>query len=381
MIILRIIQDVSASKITEWHYKCLLLVMRKNSQTISKTSVRSVSGRDAVRIGYVPLVDSAPIIAALELGFFEREGVRVKLQRQIGWAGIREGLIFDELDAAHALAPMAYSLKLGLGCNQTDVVVPYVISREGNAITLSVDLWKKGVRNGDTLRDLVRSQRPKLLTFAIVAQWSGHRMLLQKWLQASGLDLRRDAKIVVLPPDQMVQSLRVGLIDGFCAGEPWNSLAVQEGLGWCPATSAELSPQHPEKVLLVRSDFTSRHLPEVEAIIRALAAASAVCEDAEGRQELVSLLAHKRYLGLPENVISPSLIGGFTKVPGAPSNARPMHLFRGKHINTPTVQMGRWLFREMQDSGLLPADMEVPEYLPASVFRNDLYTNALKLKN
>jgi NitT/TauT family transport system ATP-binding protein len=355
--------------------------MPKTSQPASRVPVRSITGRDAVRIGYVPLVDSAPVIAALELGFFEREGVRVKLQRQIGWAGIREGLIFDELDAAHALAPMAYSLKLGLGCSQTDVVVPYIISREGNAITLSTTLWKKGVRDADSLKNLVKSQRPKLLTFAIVAQWSGHRMLLQKWLLSAGLNLNRDAKVVVLPPDQMVHSLRAGLIDGFCAGEPWNSMAVQENIGWCPATSAELSPRHPEKVLLVRSDFTSRHRPELEAVIRALAAASAVCEDSEGRQEMVSLLSHKRYLGLPEHIISPSLVGGFMKIHGTPTNTKPMHLFRGHNINTPTAQTGRWLFREMQDSGLLPEDMEVPEHLPAAVFRNDLYDTALKSKS
>ena len=349
--------------------------MAKKTQRIASAPA---AGRDAVRIGFVPLVDSAPLIAALELGFFQREGVQVKLHRQIGWAGIREGLIFDELDAAHALAPMAYALKLGLGCAPTDVLVPYIISREGNAITLSVDLWNKGVRDAATLRDLVRSQRPRLLTFAVVAECSGHRILLQKWLQGAGIDIRRDVKIVVLPPLQMVRNLRAGLIDGFCSGEPWNTLAIREGIGWCPAVSAELSPDHPEKVLLVRSDFAVRHRDQLQAIIRALAAASAVCEDPEGREELVSLLAHKRYLNLPEEIIGPSLTGGFVKLPGADSRPGPMHRFRGKNINTPTAQTGRWLFREMQNSGLLPENMDTPEHLPAAVFRSDLYENALQ---
>lgn len=352
--------------------------MRKYSQPSPKVSHRSNSGRDTTRIGYVPLVDCAPLIAAQELGFFEREGVRVKLQRQIGWAGIREGLIFDELDAAHALAPMAYHLKFGINCNQTDVLVPYIISCEGNAITLSLNLWNKGARDAASLKHLVRSQRPKLLTFAIVAQWSGHRILLQKWLATCGLDYDRDVKIVVLPPEQMVQSLRVGLIDGYCVGEPWNSLAIQEGLGWCPATSAELSPKHVEKVLLVRSDYTSRHHGEIEAVVRALASASAVCEDPEGRQELVSLLAHKSYLGLPEDVISSSLVKGFVKLPGGVPSPKPMHLFHGRTINMPTVEVGQWLFREMQGAGLLPEDMDIPEHLPSAVFRRDLYEAALQ---
>ncbi|MDD5260968.1 MAG: CmpA/NrtA family ABC transporter substrate-binding protein [Methylacidiphilales bacterium] len=353
-------------------------MVKKAQRTPMAHAAAPVTGRDVIRIGYVPLVDSAPLIAALELGFFQREGIHVKLYRQIGWAGVREGLIFDELDAAHALAPMAYALKLGLGCAPTEVVVPYIISREGNAITLSVNLWNKGVCDGPTLRHLVRSQRPKLLTFAIVAECSSHRILLQKWLQSAGLDIQRDVKIVVLPPLQMVRNLRAGLIDGFCAGEPWNTMAIQEGIGWCPAVSAELSPDHPEKVLLVRSDFASRHQEELYAMIRALAAAAAVCEDPEGRQELVSLLAHKRYLNLSEEIIGPSLTGGFVKLPGTDSRPAPMHRFRGKNINRPTLQAGHWLFHEMQSSGLLPENMETPEHLPAAVFRSDLYETALQ---
>jgi ABC-type nitrate/sulfonate/bicarbonate transport system substrate-binding protein len=356
--------------------------MPKKQQRLANAPASGLAaGRDAVRLGYVPLVDSAPLIAALELGFFAREGIRVKLLRQIGWAGVREGLIFDELDAAHALAPMAYTLKLGLGCAQTDVLVPYIISREGNAITLSVTLWKKGGRDPVSLRNLIRSERPRRLTFAVVAEASSHRILLQKWLKSGGIDLKHDLKVVVLPPEQMVRSLRAGLIDGFCAGEPWNTLAVQEGLGWCPVTSADLNPDHPEKVLLVRGDFAIHHKEQLQGIIRALAAAAAVCEDPEGREELVSLLAHRRYLNLPEKVISASLVGGFTRLPGADPHLRPMHRFRGSQVNTPTSDTGRWLFREMQDSGLLPEDMETPEHLPAAVFRGDIYNVALQKRS
>jgi ABC-type nitrate/sulfonate/bicarbonate transport system substrate-binding protein len=377
MIILIIIQVIFWQFIYFGITNAFIVRMSKQSQSTHRIALRGFTGRDSVRIGFVPLVDSAPLIAALELGFFEREGVRVKLQRQIGWAGIREGLIFDEIDAAHALAPMSYALKLGIGCNQMDVAVPYIISQEGNAITLSTNLWNKGARDNDSLRNLVRSQRPKLLTLAIVAMGSGHRILLQKWLRACGLDFNRDVKVVILPPEQMVHSLRAGLIDGFCVGEPWNSLAIQEGLGWCITTSAELCSREPEKVLLARSDFIARRLPEMEAIIRALSAASAVCEDPEGRQELVSVLAHKRYLNLPEEIISASLVGGFVKIPGGQAFAKPMHFFHGPNINAPSVKIGAWLFREMQQSGLLPEDMDIPEHLPAAVFRHDLYQSAL----
>lgn len=192
-----------------------------------------------LRVGLLPLTDAAPFIVAQELGLFARHGLNVELRREIGWATIREKIIYGELEAAQSPAPMLWSVQLGLGCAPCDVLTALIINLHGKAITLSRALWVAGVRDAATLRQHLRTRRsPEPLTLGIVFSYSSHHLLLRDWLRAAAIDPERDVRIVVVPPDQMVRNLRAHTIDGFCAGEPWNTLAAQQGEGWCPAWSA-----------------------------------------------------------------------------------------------------------------------------------------------
>ncbi|MEO6740606.1 MAG: CmpA/NrtA family ABC transporter substrate-binding protein, partial [Chthoniobacteraceae bacterium] len=195
---------------------------------------------------------------ARELGLFEKHGLAVELSRELGWATIREKVIHGELDAAHAPAGMPFAAAAGLGGISADCLAGLVLNLHGNAITLSQRLWNAGVRDGKTLRDFVRKCR-RPVTLGTVYQWSSHSVLLRLWLKAHGFDVENDARVVVVPPSQMVTHLRAGHLDGFCVGEPWNSLAVMSRAGWVVARSAELAPLHPEKVLMVRRNFAERH--------------------------------------------------------------------------------------------------------------------------
>ena len=212
-----------------------------------------------LRVGFVPLTDCAPLVMAHELGLFRKFGLNVALSRELGWATIRDKIIHGELEAAHATIGMPMAATLGLGSIACDCLTALVLNLHGNAITLADELWKRGVRDGKTLRDEIHlSRREKIFTFGVVHTFSSHNFLLRDWLTAAGIHPDRDVRIVVVPPPQMVANLKGGNLDGFCAGEPWNSVAVQARVGWCVAASAELAPGPPEKVLMVRQDFAGQ---------------------------------------------------------------------------------------------------------------------------
>jgi len=250
-----------------------------------------------LRVGFVPLTDCAPLAMAQELGLFQKYGSRVELSRELGWASIRDKIIHRELDAAHALAAMPVAASLGLGSIACDCLTGLVLNLNGNAITLSNDLWARGVRDGKTLRAEISRSRPgKVLTFGVVFPFSSHRHLLRRWLSAHGIAPERDVRIVVVPPPQMAANLRAGHLDGFCAGEPWNSVAVQARAGWIAVTSLDLDPLHPEKVLMVRRDFAARRHPEHLALIAALLEACEYCDQLENHQLKCSPLARQFFV-------------------------------------------------------------------------------------
>ena len=174
---------------------------------------------------------------AQQLGLFEKHGIEVVLTREVGWATIRDKIIYGELDAAHAPAGMLVAVTAGIGAVKTDCITGLVLNLHGNAITISQKLWQEGVRDGKTLYDLISHRRDRL-TFGMVYPHSSHAFMLRNWLRSMRIDPDRDIQLVVVPPAQVFANLRAGHLDGYCAGEPWNSLAVMSNAGWIVATGA-----------------------------------------------------------------------------------------------------------------------------------------------
>src|SRR6185437_13906564 len=246
----------------------------------------------------------APLVMAHELGLFKKYGLRVKLHRELGWATIRDKVIHGELDAAHALAAMPVAATLGLNSIVCDCVTGLVLNLHGNAITLSNNLREHGVRDGASLKQtLLRLRGEKTFTFGAVASFSSHYFLLRKWLMDSGIHPERDVRIVIVPPPQMVTNLKAGHLDGFCVGEPWNSVTVQSRVGWCVAVSAELAPGHPEKVLMVRCDFVEKRAEEHTALLAALLEACTFCDEPQNHAQLFATLARPEYVGVAESAL------------------------------------------------------------------------------
>ncbi len=332
-----------------------------------------------LRLGFLALTDAAPLIVAQEKGFFARHGVRVELHREIGWATIREKIVYGELDAAQAPAPMLWSTQLGLGSAACDVLTALVLNLHGNAITLSRALLEAGVRDAASLRDHVRTRRNQLpLTFGVVFTYSSHHLLLRDWLRTAGLEPERDVRIVIVPPAQMFRNLAAGTIDGFCAGEPWNTLAVREGAGWCPTWSAALDHGHIEKVLLVTRRFAESRAAEHAALVRALGEAAAWCDEPQHREGLADLLAEARFLNVPAKVIAPALLGQFDAGLGRIEAVPDFHVFHRADAGVPAVAKALALQQALAAAGLLPAASAAYPDLPRRLFREDLHREILK---
>ena len=197
--------------------------------------------RSDLSLGYMRLSDSAPIIIAQELGLYADYGLNVSLHREVSWANIRDKMIAGSFDACQMLAPMGMATTLGVAGIRAPIISGLVLSLNGNGITLSSSLWQRLQLDSaaNTYDPLVTAQALKAemdktdhqLTFASVHNFSTHTLILRQWLELAGIDPDIDARIIVLPPEQMVDSLAQGVIDGFCVGEPWNSIAVEYGAG------------------------------------------------------------------------------------------------------------------------------------------------------
>jgi ABC-type nitrate/sulfonate/bicarbonate transport system substrate-binding protein len=328
-------------------------------------------GHSSIRLGFVPLSDCAPIAVAKETGIFERYGLDVRLSRELGWASVRDKMIFGHLDAAQSIAGIALALGLGFNEMRCEVAVPLILSLHGNAITLSTDLSfdkiGRGERLGAYLTHAWKKDRP--FTMAVTHRYSSHFHLLQTWLKRHGVTSSDDVEIIFLPPSLMPRHLKAGHIDGYCVGEPWNSESIITGTGWCPVTSAEISHGHPEKVLLVSGNFLRERKEESIALSAALLESCELCQNSGFRNELVDILARPEYTGASHEVLRNSL-GPFFNSGIDKISAASFHVFHGDSLNRPTIDKASWTLAGLRNSGIIP-DGTCGSL--SRIYREDLY--------
>lgn len=317
---------------------------------------------------------------AQESGLFRKYGLSVSLSRELGWATVRDKIIHRELDAAHAVAGMPFAATLGLGSIARDCLTGLVLSQQGNAITLSTNLWRR-VRDARSLHEeIVRLGRQKILTFGVVYSFSSHHFLLRSWLQSAGIDPDRDVRIVVVPPPQMPANLKAGHLDGFCVGEPWNSVAVESRTGHIVATSAELAARHPEKVLMVSREFAETRSEEHRALIAALLDACAFCARPENHKHVAGVLSHPKYVGVPVDV----LLNGFTgRIKSGGNQIRSVpdfFIFDGEDAHEPSGDKAAWVIQQLRSWGTYKDHTALNGGLIRRVFRADIYDEAVRLQ-
>jgi NitT/TauT family transport system ATP-binding protein len=335
---------------------------------------------------FVPLVDCAVLVAAREQGFAAAAGIDLKLVKEPSWASLRDHLCLGHVDCAHALAPLPVALTLGVGHLQVDCIAPFVLGRGGNAVTVSNRLFAEmqerasasaftdPMEAGRALAAVVR-RRASPLTLGMVFPFSNHNFDLRYWLAAAGIHPDRDVRLVAIPPPLMVDSLRAGVVDGFCVGAPWNSLAVAQGLGSIVATQSQLFPRAAEKVLALRSSF-ARHSETVAKLLRAFDAAAAWVDEPANHAELASQLARPEYLGLPREIIAATLAGRLRFGAGAELHDPDYVYFHRHAANAPREADGLWIYAQMVRWGQL-AVSESAERAAARVFAPDLYRTSV----
>ena len=186
--------------------------------------------KEEVRIGFIPLTDCASVVMASVLGFDKKYGVKIVPSKEASWAGVRDKLVNGELDMAHVLYGLIYGVQVGAAGPKKDMAVLMNINHNGQAISLSKQIADKGAVDGPSLAKLMAREKREY-TFAGTFPTSTHTMWLDYWLAASGVNPVSGAKIIVVPPPQMVANMRVGNMDGCCVGEPWNARAIMDGVG------------------------------------------------------------------------------------------------------------------------------------------------------
>lgn len=347
---------------------------------------RHMPEKTHLNVGYVRLTDSAPLIVASEQKFFEKHGLHVTLKREKSWASIRDKLATGILDAAQMLAPMPLATRLGLENMASPFITGLMLSLNGNAITLATGLCRQMEPPGDSylaavdaataLKRIIDS-RQQQLTLATVYPFSMHTFQLRQWLRSGGINLKKDVNLIVLPPEQMVENLSRGSIDGFCVGEPWNTVAVQAGVGEVLATGYEIWNNAPEKVLAVMEPW---HLANPNAHLRlrmAVMEAQAWLAQDGNRQKASRFIASPCYLDLPRQAITPSLLGHFQRKKNGPTINNPdFHVFHRYHAGFPWRSRAEWLLRRTYEVLDKPIECEDICPLIKKVYRTDLYRQA-----
>lgn len=344
-----------------------------------------------LNLGFLKLSDSAPIIVAYELGIYERYGLDVQLRREVSWANVRDKVVMGELQAAQMLAPLPLSTTLGLGGLRATVITGLSLSLNGNAITLSSSLSEELAALGaDPVRSAASSAlalrqwidekgRGSQLTLAAAHGFSCHSFQLRRWLRAGGIDPDADVRIIVLPPQQMVDSLARGVIDGFCVGEPWNTVAVQLGVGCVQATGYQVWNNAPEKVLGVSEAWHERN-PATHLRLRlALMEAARWLAQEGNREAVVGFLEAPQYLDLPTIRLTPSLTGQFQFEKDGPAiPMRDFHIFSRYQAGFPWRSGATRLLNHMGAQLGRTFGDEQAKALVQQCFRTDLYREAAR---
>ena len=348
--------------------------------------------QERIRLGFVPLTDCAPLVIARERGFFREEGLDVTLSREPSWANVRDKLAVGELDGAQLLAPMSLSTSLGIDGVDVPLIVPMSLDLNGNAITVSRALGERlertvrGTGPGPAavvaagaiaagLRELIEEDRRKglpPLMLAVVFPFSSHGYILRYWLASAGIDPDHDVRIVVAPPPAMVAMLEQGSIDGYCVGEPWNSLAWAKGIGRIVATSFDVWPCGPEKVLALRRAWAESHPATVRAIGRALMRACRWLDDLTNREQAVHVIAGLSFVDAPVDVVARSMSGRIGGADGGSRELPAMHVFFRHAATFPWRSQAAWFVAQMIRWGQIEKLPDL-EGIIDSVYRPDLH--------
>src|SRR5688500_200541 len=333
-----------------------------------------------MRFGIIALTDCASIVMAHELGLFKKFGINSVISKEASWAVIRDKLTLGENQATHMLLGMPIASTMGLaGSPVKPMVIPWLLNRNGQAITLNNKLKQAGAKTPAQIKPLADKARAsgEPLTFAMTFPPGTHAMWVRYWLASGGINPDRDVTLITIPPAQMVANMKVDKMDGFCVGEPWNNRAIEDGIGFTAVTTQQLWKDHPEKVCAFTEEFASKNPKTVKAVLKALHLASVELDKMENRAKFAEVIARPAYINCPPSTILERLMGKYEYGDGRVEQDPNYMIFSNRGCNYPQQIYARWWLTQFRRWGMVKA---APDYngVAKKVLRSDLYLAAMK---
>lgn len=317
--------------------------------------------KEEVRIGFIPLTDCASVVMASVLGIDKKYGVKIIPTKEASWAGVRDKLVNGELDMAHVLYGLIYGVHLGVSGPKKDMAVLMSLNNNGQAITLSKKLAEKGAVDGASLAKLMGTDK-RDYTFAQTFPTGTHAMWLYYWLAAYGVNPFKDAKVITVPPPQMVANMRVGNMDGYCVGEPWGHRAIMDGIGITAVTTQDIWKDHPEKTLGTTAEFVKKYPNTCRAVMAAiLEAGKWIDAGLQNKMKMAETVADKAYVNTSVDAINQRILGRYQNGLGKTwDDPNHMKFFNDGAVNFPYLSDGMWFLTQHKRWGLIK---EHPDYL------------------
>ncbi|MBC7607005.1 MAG: ABC transporter substrate-binding protein [Burkholderiales bacterium] len=366
------------------------LATLKNSLLILLVAINTpfavVNAQEPVKLGFIPLTDCSPLVMAKELGLFKKYGVEVVLTKETSWANVRDKILTGELDGAHCLYSMPFSVYTGVGGKAgSEMKIAMMLNVNGQAITLSNDFCGKvGFKQMNKVTPVVAAKlkAEKEVTFAMTFPGGTHDLWLRNWMSLAGLN-QKAVKIITIPPPQMVANMKVGNMDGYCVGEPWGGVAVKQGIGFTQIASQDIWKDHPEKALVVNSEFSAKHKADLVKVMKAVIEACKWLDVPANRKKAASIIGKAPYVNAPAEVIESRLMGDYNLGCNQGTEIYDndyMLFYKGGTVNYPRKSYAIWAMAQYVRFGYLK---EAPDYkaIADKLILQDLYEEVAKSMN
>lgn len=337
-----------------------------------------------LKFGMIALTDCSPIVIAHEKGFFAKYGIEATIAKQASWAAIRDGLTNGDLHATHMLIGMPLASTLGLGgAPVKPMVAPWLLNRNGQAISLKQDWNGKVGADPKAIKPFAdeASAKGSPLTFAMTFPPGTHAMWMRYYLAAGGIHPDKDIKLLTVPPAQMVANMKVGKMDGFCVGEPWNARVIADKIGFTSITTQEIWKDHPEKVCAFTEEFAQQNPKTVKAVLKALHEASVWLDDLGNRDEQCAIVSKPNYINCPKEIILGRMLGKYDYGDGRVTEDPNYMIFSSRNCNYPQLKYAQWFLSQYRRWGMLKPEGETPidyQGIAQRVMRPDLYEEAMQ---
>ena len=334
----------------------------------------------ALNFGMIALTDCSPIVIAHEKGLFKKYGIESTVTKGANWAAIRDSLSSGNIQATHMLLGMPLASTMGLaGSPKKPMIIPWLLNRNGQAISLKSEWIGKVAADPKAIKPFVEKAKSlgEPLTFAMTFPPGTHAMWMRYYLGAGGINPDKDISLITVPPPQMVANMRIGKMDGFCVGEPWNARAIADKIGFTSVSTQDIWKDHPEKACAFLAEFADKNPKTVKAVLKALNEASVWLDVMDNRPEQCQIVSKPTYINCKPETILGRLQGHYDYGDGRTKEDSNYMIFSRRNCNYPQPKYAKWFLSQYRRWGLLKG---APDYegISKQVMRPDIYEEAMK---